>query len=76
MYEIWSLGHKPFESYNNPEVYGMMTLEIIETTINIHAWQTYLGDQNVRQGLSPPSPSWTIKRALQDHDSVLVCAKI
>ena len=54
----------------------MMTLEIIETTINIHAWQTYLGDQNVRQGLSPPSPSWTIKRALQDHDSVLVCAKI
>ena len=42
-----------------------------------HAQQTLiLGDQNDRQGLSPPSPSWTIKGALQDHDSVLVYANI
>jgi hypothetical protein len=27
MYEIWSLGHKPFESYNNAEVrHGDVTL--------------------------------------------------
>ena len=34
-----------------------------------------LGDQNDRQGLSSPSPSWINQRALQNHDSMLVCLK-
>ena len=32
-----------------------------------------LGDQNDRQRLSSPSPSWVDQRTLQDYDSVLVC---
>jgi hypothetical protein len=32
-----------------------------------------IGDQNDRQGLSSPSPSWINQRALQNHDSMLVC---
>ncbi len=31
-----------------------------------------IGDQNDRQGLLSPSPSWIIQRALQNHDSMLV----
>ena len=26
MYEIWSLGHKPFEGYTNPEVHMVVAL--------------------------------------------------
>ena len=33
------------------------------------------GDQNDRQGLPSPSPSWVNQRALQNHDSMLVRAK-
>ena len=35
---------------------------------------TCIGDQNDRQGLPSPSPSWINQRALQNHDSMLVCA--
>ena len=30
MYEIWSLGHKPFESYTNPDVSIRQETIIIE----------------------------------------------
>ena len=31
-----------------------------------------IGDQNDRQGLLSPSPSWINQRALQNHDPMLV----
>ena len=29
MYEIWSLGHKPFEGYTNPEVYMYLLIVVL-----------------------------------------------
>ena len=67
MYEIWSLGYKPFESYTNPDVkqrHGELSVS------NSLCFVT--GDQDGGQRSLFPSTSWTHKRTLQDHDTMLV----
>ena len=61
MYEIWSLGHKPFENHTNVEVCSMHSPNIC-TEID-HAYN-HVGGQNGRQGLSSSSTFWVIQRAL------------
>ena len=52
MYEIWSLGHKPFESYTNPEVcFSSHLQEVMKcSVISVQAFR------KVSQGARLPPP--------------------
>ena len=64
MYEIWSLGHKVFEIYTNPEVTK-------QKQHFIH-FSCDPGNQAGGQRSPSPSTSWTHERTLQNHDGMLV----
>ena len=59
MYEIWSLGHKPFEEYTNAEASNDIWYECMYT---IHVLP--LGHQDGGQWVPPFSPTWVPQSSL------------
>ena len=81
MYEIWSLGHKPFESYSNIQVlispYRLSTIiYTLPSNECIMQWMLcclYQAMQMIGSGyISPPPTSWMSKTTLLPHDQMLV----
>ena len=69
MYEIWSVGHKPFESFGNAEVSSVnIALRISGSCFKI----IIIGTQVDRRRASSPSSSWLSQSPLQHHDIMLV----
>ena len=68
MYEIWSVGHKPFESFGNAEVSSV--------SIALHTsgscFKIIIGTQVGRHRTSSPPSSWLSQSPLQHHDIMLV----
>ena len=80
MYEIWSLGHKPFEEYSNPQVGQshtvscMYTVTFMMTILEYSLWSTGSSTTGNEAGgpwvSSPPSPQLS-QGSVQTHDPVL-----
>jgi len=81
MYEMWSLGHKPFEEYSNPQVRQshtvscMYTVTFTMTILKYSLWSagsSTTGNEAGRPWVpSPPSPRLS-QGSVQTHDPVLV----
>ena len=69
MYEIWSLGHKPFEGYTNAQVGLCCNNDTTVLFLFIVLPKDYQAD---RQQVSSPSTSWLPQRSLQNNDPLLV----
>ena len=66
LYEIWSLGHKPFESMTNQEVSKLISLELFYSEMVVE------GSGASRVWLSPPSTTRLSPGHLWNHDTLLV----
>ena len=66
LYEIWSLGHKPFESMTNQEVSKLISLELFYSDMVV------VGSGASRVWLSPPSTTRLSPGHLWYHDTLLV----
>ena len=76
MYEIWSLGHKPFEGYTNQQViiiHHIYIATLNEQTLYYITVFFNEGSRDDRQWLSPASTPWLSQGTLQCDDPVLVC---
>ena len=72
MYEIWSLGHKPFEAFNNNEVLLINSTRLFNYTY-MHAYGLALIDNQASGRWSSASPStWVSQGIIQTDDGVLV----
>ena len=73
MYEIWSLGHKPFEGYTNHQVMLQLIDWITKLSGLIYVTVVQLtGGRGGRQWLPPTSTPWLSQGTLQFDDPVLV----
>ena len=66
LYEIWSLGHKPFESMTNQEVSKLISMELFYSDMVVE------GSGASRVWLSPPSTTRLSPGHLWHHDTLLV----
>ena len=65
MYEIWSLGHKPFEGYTNVQVHVNNILWVFKCDL-------YIGNTCGAKWVSPGPAPWLPQGNIQTHDILLV----
>ena len=72
MYEIWSLGHKPFEGYTNMQVANCYQLNTHIHLNLVNLFTLLLGNSFSERWLETPTSPWLSKGSVQTDDQVLV----
>ena len=76
MYEIWSLGHKPYEGYTNQQVSlaqtnaGIYPCKMLCNVVFIT--DTIIDTESSGEGRASCSTSWVPQISLHPHDTLLV----
>ena len=69
MYEIWSLGHKPYEGYTNPQVLLLQTISYQYCNVST---DFCTDTESGGEGRAPCSTTWMSQTYLHPHDTLLV----
>ena len=76
MYEIWSLGYKPFEGHTNSQVHTQLPYSCHIFTVSIHMSSTSAVPETCSDWLAPPSSPRLPQRDVPAHDPLLVSCLI